>query len=192
MIIDTSYFIYPPLEIPNAKPTAGGANNVANLQAVIEEVEYQFFLNSIGLEQYNELKDQFESDGSWKSDALQKWKDLVDGSGNWSGLRYEIGVYKKSLIANYVYYTFLLEDQVHYTTTGLQRLRPENSDVVDPVSKLVREWNKFVTMYQGSYYHCYCTQVDNDNSLYHYLQSKPEDYVTDYFRFYELQNVWGI
>lgn len=191
-IIDTSYFQYPPLFIPNSKETAGGANNIADLVAVINEVEYLLLFNALGNEQYNELMDQFELDGNWKVDALQKWKDFVDGVGEWRGLRFTMGASKRSLIAYYVYYQYLLNNQTPYTTTGLQRLTPENASPVDPVSKLVREWNTFVTMYQGYYGQCYCSPLFNDNSLFHFMTNNSEVYDTQYFQFYQLQNVWAI
>lgn len=162
------------------------------LEQAIDSVEYQLLLNALGVEQYEELKSQFNSNGTWIDNPIQKWVDLVDGYGTWKGLRYTVGSAKKSLIAHYVYYIFLLEGQVYYTTTGLQRIDASNSQTVDPTSKLVKEWNTFVIMYQGAYNICWCSQSENEQSLFYYLQSRPDDYSIQYFKPYSLQNVWGI
>lgn len=203
MIIDTSYFQYQPLRIPNAiqQPTIqqNTPTNVSELLAAIANMEYQLLIGALGYEQYNELMEQFESDGQWKTDALQKWKDLIDGKDEWKGVRFVIGnTYKHSLIAYYVYYQFLLNDQVYYTTTGLQRANAENSNTVIPNSQLTRIWNQFVIMYQGRYTYCGCNgwaqnnTSGNNYSMLGYMQSRPDDYSTANFTLYELQNVWGI
>lgn len=196
MIIDTSYFLYNPVKIPNAvvQPSIGTntPNNVTELQQAIEGVEYQFLLNALGLEQYNELKAQFNPNGTWIDNPVQKWVDLVDGTGTWRGLRYTVGSVKKSLIAHYVYYTFLLDGQVYYTTTGLQRLDASNANTVDPTSKLCKEWNTFVLEYQGAFNVCWCSQYQNEQSMYYFMQSNPDDYSVDYFKPYRLLNAWGI
>lgn len=202
MIIDTSYFQYQPLRIPNAIPQISIQQNTPSnndeLLAAITNMEYQLLINALGYEQYNELMSQFEVNGDWKVSALQKWKDLIDGKDEWRGVRYSVGTYKHSLIAYYVYYQFLLNDQVYYTTTGLQRANSENSNTVIPNSQLTRIWNQFVIMYQGWYNYCGCSGwVQNDTagnnlSMLGYMQSRPDDYGVDNFTLYELQNVWGI
>lgn len=153
MIIDTSYFLKKDVFIPNAvvQPSIGSntPTSLLQLQAEIDEKEYEFLLSFLGHEQTNELLNQFEVDGSWKSDALQKWKDLVDGVEEWKGLRYTIGTQKNSLIAYYVFFYYLKSDFSNYSTTGVQVAQSENAISQLPNQKQVTAWNKFVNMYDG-------------------------------------------
>lgn len=151
MIINTQYFLYRPLQIPNAveQPNIGSAtpNNVAQLTAFIAEKEYDLLLSVLGYEQVTELYAQFDVNGDWIVDALQKWVDLVDGVGNWRGLRYEQGGRKISLIAYYVYFYFLADDASRYTTTGVVKADAANSTSVSPSDRQVQAWGKFLRMY---------------------------------------------
>lgn len=153
MIIDTSYFQYKPVFIPNsiAQPSVVSnlPNSVGQLQKFIDDKEYTFLLNALGYDQTTELLSQFESNGGWKPAALQKWKDLVDGKNGWRGLKYTVGVNKISMIAYYVFFYFLGEDYKSYTTTGVQSPNVENSETVYPNSKQAKAWNTFVRMYNG-------------------------------------------
>lgn len=204
MIIDTTYFQKQPLFVPNTRlvPSLGDnvPSNISELESAIENLEYQLLLSCLGIEQYTELKEQFETNGDLKPDALEKWKSLVNGKGlengrYWKGLRYTVGTNKNSLIANYVFYNFLLNDEYPYSTTGLQRPNSENSTDVNGVSKLVREWNKFVFYYQGNNFeYCLCNNIvkTTELSLYEFMLSFPDDYDMTFFKLYPLQNIWGI
>jgi len=192
MIIDTSYFINNPLQIPNAvvQPAIGTntPNNLEKLQTAISNMEYQFLLNALGKVQTTELLAQFESDGAWIVDPIQKWVDLVDGKDDWLGLR--DSTRKTSLIANYVYYNFLLNDQVYYSITGLQRPDAANSNAVNPDTKLTREWNIFLFHYQG--YYIGCNPTPKTFSMYNYMAANTDLYDSTYFSIYEYLNAWGI
>lgn len=214
MIIDTTYFQSPPLYIPNS---VNGVNyrtdstmptNVENLQAVIDRVEYDLLFNALGYAQYTEIMNQFKPDGTWKDDALQKWKDLVDGKEEWKGLRYTIGINKVSLIAYYVYYQFLAKSRQYFTTTGLVVSRGENSDRVNPTEELTEKWNEFLCMYQGGYnfrylnywnpiffewngYPVYEEKTDGVSFL-KFLNDNTDIYDNSYFKMYEYKNSLGI
>lgn len=204
MVIDITYFQNQPLFVPNSNlvPSLGEnvPNNISSLESAIEVLEYQLLLGFLGYTQYNEFKSQFNEDGSLKAGALPKWISLTQGkqleNGRyWKGLRYSVGNSKNSLIANFVFYNFLLNDEYPYSTTGLQRPNSENSTDVNAVSKLVREWNKFVFYYQGNNFeYCLCNNIikTTELSLYEFLLSYPTDYNISYFRLYPLQNVFGI
>jgi len=197
MVIDTSYFLYQPLFIPNVVTQPAIGTNTPTykneLIGVIERMEYQLLVKALGLQQYSELKEQFNTDGTLKLDALQKWKDLVDGKDNWTGLRYQIGDIKYSLIANYVYYQFMSNLDAYFSITGLQKANDNNATAINPAYKLVPQWNNFVAQYQGIINSCYCISADaGNNSLYGFLASNPDLYSTQYFHIYNLQNAWGI
>lgn len=197
MIIDTSYFLYPPLFIPNAVPQpAIGINTPSqrnNLIVAIEGMEYQLLSSALGKQQYDELKAQFNTDGTWIEQPIQKWVDLVDGKDNWIGLRYKVGNANYSLIANYVYYHFASNLDTYLSITGLQKAEDANAMAVNPRYKLVHIWNNFVAQYQGIINTCYCISAEgNSQSLYSFLSANADVYDIKQFGIYPLQNAWTI
>lgn len=211
MIINTAYFLNKNVFIPNAvaQPSIGGntATSIAQLQAEIDEREDELLLSFLGQEQKSELLAQFNPDGTFKDDALQKWKDLVDGvdfnGKHWNGLRYTIGAKKISLIAFYVYFWYLKEDFSTYSTTGVQVSQSENAISQLPNEKQASAWNRFVNMYNG-----YISQPlspkfssnlngtmirwnngqSNQVSLYDFMSAKSDLYNLSFFNQYDLIN----
>lgn len=153
MIIDTSYFQSKEVFIPNAiaQPSIGSntPTSISQLQQEIDSREYDFLLMSLGKVQADELLSQFETDGSWKVTALDKWKNLVDGVDDWRGLRYTVGTKKISIIAYYVFFYYLKYDFSHYSTTGVNVAKSENAVSQLPNEKQVTAWNTFVGLFQG-------------------------------------------
>lgn len=151
MIIDKSYFLNKPLYIPNVvtQPSIGvnTPTKTEELTSFIDEKERDLLLSILGYAQTTELYNQFEADGTWKEDALPKWKDLVDGKEDWKGLRYTIGGNKVSLIAYYVYFYFLGHDATTYSTVGVQQPEAANSVTIAPSGRQVNAWSKFLRMY---------------------------------------------
>lgn len=206
MIIDTSYFLNKSVFIPNAvkQPSIGGntPDAVSQLTEEINEKEAKLLIMALGYEQYLELSEQFETNGEWKSDALDKWKELVDGvtygEKRWNGLRYTLGTKKISLIAYYVFFYYLGEDFTSYTTTGVQSPDAENSTKQTPNHKQAGAWNTFVKMYNGS--KLCSTQPSyfsnwnghgiqwrgntdaNEVDLYEFLSNNSETYDTSFFQ----------
>lgn len=212
MIITTSYFEKPPLFVPNSTVnpaiTDTTPNEVSDLQAVINRCEYELLFNSLGYEQYTELQGQFTPTGEWKPDALQKWIDLVDGKNEWTGLRFEIGGNKISLIAYYVYCVMLKEKRQYFATTGLANIESANATKINPTEEYVDKWNTFVCMYQGGYNYRYLnwwnpiffewngypkySTNDNYMSLLQYLNNNTDLYDVSYFKLCETQNRFNI
>lgn len=153
MIIDTSYFQSKEVFIPNAiaQPSIGSntPTSISQLQQEIDQREYDMLLLFLGQDQTDELFDQFEADGSWKTTALDKWKNLVDGVDDWRGLRYTIGTKKMSIIAFYTFFYYLKSDLSTYSTTGVNVAKSENALSQLPNEKQVSAWNTFLTMAQG-------------------------------------------
>jgi len=154
MIIDSTYFSGKELYIPNMVLQPSIGNNNVNLSCSImqeiEEKESELILDILGFSQATELYNQFEQDGSWKTTALQKWIDLVDGKDEWRGLRYSVGGKKISLIAYYIFFYYLANDYHTYSTTGMQIAKSENAYLQCPSIKQVSVWNKFIKMYIGN------------------------------------------
>jgi len=154
MIINSTYFTNKSVFIPGvvAQPSIGSAapSNVSLLEQEIDHREYELLLSFVGQSQTDELYDQFETNGAWKEDALQKWKNFVDGvvydGKKWNGLRYTIGTKKVSLIAYYVFFYYLGQDFRVYSNTGMQVPEAENSTRQDPNVAQVKAWNEFIRM----------------------------------------------
>ena len=110
MIINAQYFQSKELYIPNsvAQPSIGSAlpSAATQLNEEIDSIEQSLLLDILGYEQLQELNAQFNEDGTWVEDPIQKWVDLVDGKDDWKGLRYTIGTKKISLIAYYVFFYY--------------------------------------------------------------------------------------
>lgn len=215
MIITTAYFLNKNVFIPNSvvQPSIGSnaPNSLNQLQAEIDEREDELLLSFLGQAQKTELYAQFETDGTWKPTALQKWKDLVDGADfdtkHWSGLRYTIGTKKISLIAFYVYFWYLKEDYATYSTTGIQVAQSENSISQLPNEKQVSAWNKFVNMYDGGniaqrgYTFSrnwngnmlrWNNGENNQVSLYDFMSAKSDVYNLSFFNHYNLINPYNL
>lgn len=208
MIINASYFTLPPLSIPNAVELPNNSGRTyapkTGVQAYIDRYEAELLINALGQEQYEELLDQFE-EGVLKPDAEQKWVDLVNGRDDWKGLRYQIGTYKISLIANYVFYQYLSNTELFYAVTGLTRPDVANAISISANVTLVTQWNDFVRLYQGSR----CTTASSiiypingypyydgintiGESLLGFLSKYPELYSTEFFKVYEFKNRHGL
>jgi hypothetical protein len=211
MIIDAQYFQTKELYIPNsvAQPTIGSVSPsaTAQLNEEIDSIEQSLLLDVLGYEQLQELLAQFESNGDWIVDPIQKWVDLVDGKDDWKGLRYSIGSKKVSLIAYYVFFYYLGMDFQTYTTTGMQIPKAENSIRNDVSVKQVSVWNKFVAMYigdaiyglpsvqsnwNGDYINFSGKLVGNEVSLYQFLLNNSDVYNTKYFTVKKHLNYVGL
>ena len=200
MIINAQYFQTKELYIPNsvAQPSIGSVlpSATAQLNEEIESIEQSLLLDILGYEQLQELMAQFDEDGNWVENPIQKWVDLVDGVDDWKGLRYTIGTKKISLIAYYVFFYYLGIDFQTYSTTGMQIPRAENSLYNNPSVKQTTVWNKFIRMYigdvryglpvlennwNGDFLNFSGKVIGNEVSLYDYLMKNRDLYDTTYF-----------
>lgn len=208
MIIDTSYFLTKEVLIPNAvvQPSIGSnaPSSLTQLKEFSHEKEEELLLNFLGYAQLNELKAQFEDTGAWKANALDKWKNLVDGVGNWKGLRFKIGTSKYSLIAYYVYFYYIGLDFKQYSTTGFSIPVSKETLWQSPNQSQTRAWNKFVKMYQGNKSQgatfftnwngqgvSFMGSSGNEVSLYEYMATS-KLYDMSYFNFEKPINPWGL
>jgi hypothetical protein len=171
-------------------------------------------MSILGYTQYVDLIAQFEEttpgagDWDWITSPLQKWVDLVDGKDNWKGLRYASGGNKFSLIANYVFCSYLENDYSSYTTTGTIISDAANSTQVNPTQKITIAWNKFVEMLNGfnrcnhvnyalfqhwSYYGIQYGQKDQiELNLFDFMQLHPDDYYISNFQIRTVKNSLGL
>lgn len=135
-VIDTSYFFG---ELSISQPTA-------TLQMLIDSRESELLTKLLGYE-LNKLYTAGIAAGS----PAQKWLDLRDGKEyttgggvltKWPGLRFTVGTAKKSLVANYVYWFYLL-DNITFTTPSGQK-KSELPVNALPDHKMIRAWNEMV------------------------------------------------
>jgi hypothetical protein len=210
-IIDETYFTRE-LSIPNVNEVQTEAYDTLNY--FVDEYVRQLLRDALGIESFNEL-DTYVIDGAFDSTSAPQYIiDLVEGkeyekSGityKWSGLINTQGVFKKSLLANYVYYNWLLNSFTTQSGVGEVTLNPQNANLVNPTQRLVSAWNKFLEMYQNQclkyphvYYKGYTQVIDwlgfstnTEVSLIQYLQDNKTDFPNATLRVYEYQNQLGI
>ena len=216
MIIDNSYFLNKSVYIPNAVANPSIQGNTPNpstqLSLMIDLREYELLVSFLGDAQATELQNQFEllpnaTVWTWKASALPKWKDLVDGVGDWKGLRYTYGSTKISLIAYYVYFHYLGDDFSQYTTTGVQVPQAENSIRQQPNNLQVKAWNKFVEMYgnqrfgknysfsnvwNGLAMQWGVNTNGNQKTLYEFMTENAETYDTSFFIPKSVVNIYNL
>lgn len=210
-IIDQTYFTRD-LSIPNINEVQTEA--FETLEYFVDEYVRQLLRDALGIEIFNIL-DTYVIDGAFDSTGAPQYIiDLVEGkeyvkSGvtyKWSGLISTQGVFKKSLLANYVYYQWLKNSFSTQSGVGEVTLNPQNANLVNPTQKLVTAWNSFVTMYQNAncvypnvYYKGHTQVIDwlgynvnTEVSLIEYINDNDSDFITATLRVYEYQNQLGI
>lgn len=222
-IIDDTYFKSLNREIPNLDEADSRA--FAELERIIDEKCRLLLLDFLSVEQFQEF-DYYLVDGLFPENAQpnpmlpnyvpQKWIDLVKGVTYqvndvdliWSGLIYEKGTYKGSLLADYVY-SFWLEGMASYMTgVGDAKANPKGATLVSPTQRYVTTWNKFVSQYQSDVLkNCWQPNFSfvcslnypwsfgykgTEVSLLQFLSDKNEDYPNDSRKIFEVKNQLGL
>ena len=219
-IIDDTYFQAPKREIPNLDEA--DSKSFAELQLLIDEKCRLLLQGFLTVEQFNEF-DSYLVDGIFPVDAQpdellpnyvpQKWIDLVNGVTytvndiplKWNGLIYTKGTYKGSLLADYVYYHWLIENVSYMTGVGDAKGNPKGANLVNPTQRVVNVWNDFVFAYQGyacgiHYIHTefnpatypYGYSSNGEVSLIQFLQNHNEAYPNPNRIFFAIQNQLGL
>jgi len=154
-IINDSYFQSTSRAIPNLHEA--DSKTFANLELLIDEncrLLLRMFLTNAEI---TELE-TYLVNGIFPvvtTGIPQKWIDLINGKGNWKGLIYSLGTAKQSLLADYVYYFFLVDEVSYMAGVGDVKALPKGATGVNPTQRIVRVWNEFVREYQGTndYFH---------------------------------------
>ena len=185
-LIDKTYFIKN-ISVPNTEePTSDESES---LDMSIDRYVRQFLQFTLGNVLFTDL-DSNVTDGVLIGSAPQKWLNLVNGCTYtkdgvdyvWQGLKYELGLYKVSLLAHYTYVNYY-QNSVN-SVLGQVGIEPKNGVVVNPTEHLVSVWNEFIEMYQGV--NCSNGVITHyDNVLFvDYYQAKESGYVS-YLQFLE-------
>ena len=193
MIVDNSYFTGK-LNIPNLSDNQDYINNNDKLDNAIKEYEFIYLKSILGFEVAKDVLDKVQADG--QVTGGQKYKDLIEGEGEWKGLRYEVNGVKYSQIANYVYCQYLLENQTELTEAGNTIATFEKGNVISSWSKYNRAWQDMMLerqlhyVYDLSYYNY---NVNNRGfiTLWEYL-SNSDDWDINHFQYWENTNKLGI
>ena len=209
-IIDDTYFQAPKREIANLNEA--DSRSFAELEMLIDYKCRSLLLYFLTVEEVSELESHLVNGlfPTVTTGIPQKWIDLVNGktyelngvSLVWNGLKYSKGTFKGSLLADYVYYFWLIDQVSYMTGTGDSKANPKGAKSVNPTQRLVRVWNDFVEQYQmdgfgfydpfGLYYGYFNAFQKSDVSLIQFLQDNNEIYPNENRRYFELQNQMGL
>ena len=211
-LIDASYFNRE-IAIPNVNELQGSASTELNefidgkVRLLLQEV--------LGYDLFTDF-DADITNGVLKTDAEQKWKDLVNGKTytkkdkqyRWKGLIYTEGTFKNSLLADYVYYFWLESNLSDMTGVGEVVQTSKNAVSVNSTQRLVNTWNRFVKAVNGGdsfgkrgrfYWHGGVPIYDysqSDNSMYvdlfTFLKDNQPDYPQAPFTCFEYKNQFGL
>lgn len=158
-IINETYFQAPKREIPNLNEA--DSRSFVELELLIDEKCRLLLLNFLTFEQFSELN-SYLLNGLFPAITTgipQKWTDLVIGKGNWKGLIYSKGTAKSSLLSDYVYYHYLIENVSYMTGIGDTKASSKGAISVNPNQRAVSVWNEFVEQYH------YLLHYLNDNNV---------------------------
>jgi hypothetical protein len=198
MIYDLTYFENE-LFIPNlyADDSDVVSNNDLMLR-IMKSSDIVFLKDCFGLNLAKEILDNVETDGTVKPTAPQLIKDIVDGDGDWLGLRFEINGVKKSLIANYAYCQYLSQTERRLTQLGSVQNDAEKGQIKSNWNKYVVAWNEMLFFRQRKkVYHkhwkrfVYEKNDDDVLSLEEYIIQK-DGLSIDKFKRYDPVNAFGL
>jgi len=162
MIIDKSYF-KGNLRIPNVQtdlaPLGDRTGNQVDLDEYVLLYEKELMIYALGYEAYKSFIASFDGNGDVLPGADQRWKDLIDGKEytnaqgtlvKWEGLRYQLGAFKYSLIADYVFSKFLNDHSRTFSGTGMVKEGATGATVESSIPRVAESWDTFIDKYQGT------------------------------------------
>ena len=200
MLIDKTYFTGS-IELPNVEQGTVNPDLVLNnddLTRAIQQYEFEYLQDVFGFSIAKDILSKVDANGVINPSSDQKYFDLIEGVGDWVGLRYEVSGIKYSQIANYVYCKYLYDTETKLTNLG---------NTVDDVEKGVirSSWNKFNDAWREMFkyrqlfeceydWYYYETSYNRDTSfktLYEYIRDSDE-WDTKNFIWYDNTNSLGI
>lgn len=198
MITDVSYYVgsrfIPNISQEDENGLAGQTiNNNAALLLTIAEYEISFLSDAFGFYEAKTILDQLETDGSVKTSADQKYKDLINGDASikWRGLRYEIAGVKQSMVADYVYSNYVRETETRLTNLGNTVDQAEKAQIISSTNKYVQAWRRMYELRESRDYYSWYYLARDEKTLYNFI-SENAGFNTEYFKFYENLNSLGI
>lgn len=217
-LINDTYFIdY--TDIPNVdEPDTKAA---AQLERRIDEMGRLFVLEALGATLKTELDGYLVNgllpvvpDAPAIDPVPVKWRNLVTGCTYtvdgidkvWKGLLWQEGTFKGSLMADFVYHSWLEMKVSYMSGVGEVKSKAKNSDNVNSTQRLVTVWNRFVEANQGEWDNRYDAhywsidwrsynwsyRTDGTVSLIQFLTDKATDYPDARLKTYEIANQLGL
>jgi hypothetical protein len=212
-LINESYF-QRELFVPNADDTDRSAST--ELQEFIDDKARLCLKEALGYTLFKDLDLYVDAAGNLKPATPTKWLNLVNGveytkdgkTFYFEGLLVQEGAFRKSLLANYVFYHWLYYNQSTMSGVGEVILNAKNAININSTQRMVSVWNDFIEMYQGKqtkftrteYYHSGIKVVDwlgcdtNDYyvSLIKFLSDNEEDYPDAALKLFNSKNQFGL
>lgn len=188
-IIDDTYFQYPKREIPNVDEA--DSRVYAELEMLIDEkcrLFMRYFLTEAEVTDF----ESYLVNGMFPTITTgipQKWIDLVNGKDDWKGLIYSLGTSKNSLLADFVYYHYLVNHVSYMTGVGDAKANPKGASLVNPTQRIVNVWNDFVRQYQFANF---CSTEYYSYSLANFLEANEIVYKKTNCCYFELKNQLGL
>lgn len=126
-------------KIPNAVTGNPGEGMNADVQYILDKYEKDFVIVCLGYDQYVLLQAElaklpFTTGALETADDL--WVHLVNGNGEWMGLR--------TILLSYVWCNWARFAEVEITTTGAGKPKVKNATVADWNQKYTERWNEVV------------------------------------------------
>ena len=206
-IINASFFTGK-RDLPNIGDTVSdfvGGNST--LQNYIDIYEREALIFALGRQEYENFVAQLEPDGTLKPGAPMHYDWLLNGYNYtlggkrmyWNGLIYEVGSFKDSLLADYIYSRFLEHNQSFIGDVGATTSKSANGMRVSADQKITDSYNDFVKQYGGCisiglvrHYHLFTDNNNAEATLYKFLQDQKEFFPDLDFTHLHYKNSFGI
>lgn len=176
MFVTQENFEIPPYQIPNLSDVS------ATFDAYIAEQEEDVLRSIVGDYFYEAFVAGLTTDP-----VPDRWQKLRDGESFQAedGLTYKwVGM--KKMLTPYIYSQWLRDNYDTLTSTGVVIPKNENSEVINPSTRIVRAFNRFSGYVGGDYYYQWlCLPCvgrrysESYNTLFEYLYAKHEDFDAD-------------
>lgn len=146
------------IRIPNIKDNGVYTSEITD---AIDKYESECKIDLLGYELNKLLDADLDESGEPQSD---RFKALVNGAEfthpdtgqllKWIGF---VNEKQESLLAYYIYYNYVYNDNIHLSGVGSTDIQAKNAVKVSPFDKLQIAWSKFKTLYDGfSFFECDC------------------------------------
>lgn len=166
------------ISLPNLRgrdPLDGDA--ITDFKDFINKEEPRLMYKLFGFELATEILNSVDNEGVIKDAVEERFKDLIIGKEDYSGLRV--------LIANYIYCAYIKSKEDEFTGMGVVREKTKNSERSQMRSRYVTAWREFysMTVGEGS-----ANKVFNVGGLYGVVWNKTDYYGIKPLRIYMEEN----
>jgi hypothetical protein len=133
-IIDLTYFVNERF-LPNIADNPNLVSNNDQITQLVSKYEIEFLFMALGFELANEFLTALETEP-----IPEKWQKFLNGDGEWKGLVKNYDGYKTSIVADYVYCSWLYENENQATSVGADQAKSN-------WLLIVKAWQEFYKWY---------------------------------------------